>query len=964
MIENKIYPAESIVCITFSNEAANNLILRIDKMFPDSKSKPIIRTFHGFSADLLRKYGDKIGLDKNFKILDPDQAKVILHRNFKIIPANCHKYISTISTAKDLGIKLENFQSYLSTELGKYGSIDLEKRLENLQFELQTLHLQKEISKKKLLLTEISKIRNLLDLKKFINSWSAYEKLKQKGNYQDYSDLSNNSLLLLEKNPEIALEYKYLIIDEFQDTNKIQLDFVTKLATHKNITIVGDLNQSIYRFRGAYKENFSIFKQYFSVKDSEIFNLSKSYRSTNKILRTAHSLILNNYENKDDCIFVENVHGIDGDNLQVHEIKDANEESRKIIELINTKSAQGLALEDICIMFRTHQQSRIVKKALENANLPYYSVSKSSLLKQKSVRTVQDYLIILNKLKKKEKGAEEAWWNLVYNLDFIPADLMKVGKCIKEFSKTNQDQILSVYLLNNLEQLELSESGKFLSKIIIDKIKTILPKTESPISELIKEVYRVSGLLNNQQTREEKEIMLNLNKFYEIAKVHEEIYDSDLNSFLYYLEILENLGIEIEASSLEEKGVRLMTSHSTKGLEFNTVIITNMAQGRFPIERYVSNSLIPTELIPEVQKEIIGFSEEEKEYFLIKYEKHHQLLEERRLAYVSFTRAKSNLIITYALQYGTRKSVPSMFLKEIDYKNNPDINFIMDIDSKFVEPIINKKQTSLSSFITAENLEQAIKESRQDINKSSEQRKFSPSALILFDDCQKEFEYKYVYNMPEKKTLSWDAMRLGSFVHIVLEKGVSSNFKTIQEFLELAKEMSLEEDWESITLSEAETLIRVFFERNKNKYTKESKTEQYLPLTLEGLNFIGFADRIDFSDSGITIVDYKTGKTNISPRDRNWQLGFYALAAENKYGPVRKVILDMLKLERPLEFQIDEKGNAECISSKFIDGFNIYQVKDELISTAKKIQNAYKNGFKPCPIEKNCDFCNEYVYGL
>jgi hypothetical protein len=207
-------------------------------------------------------------------------------------------------------------------------------------------------------------------------------------------------------------------------------------------------------------------------------------------------------------------------------------------------------------------------------------------------------------------------------------------------------------------------------------------------------------------------------------------------------------------------------------------------------------------------------------------------------------------------------------------------------------------------------------------------------------------------------------MRLGSFVHIVLEKGVSSNFKTIQEFLELAKEMSLEEDWESITLSEAETLIRVFFERNKNKYTKESKTEQYLPLTLEGLNFIGFADRIDFSDSGITIVDYKTGKTNISPRDRNWQLGFYALAAENKYGPVRKVILDMLKLERPLEFQIDEKGNAECISSKFIDGFNIYQVKDELISTAKKIQNAYKNGFKPCPIEKNCDFCNEYVYGL
>ena len=127
---------------------------------------------------------------------------------------------------------------------------------------------------------------------------------------------------------------------------------------------------------------------------------------------------------------------------------------------------------------------------------------------------------------------------------------------------------------------------------------------------------------------------------------------------------------------------------------------------------------------------------------------------------------------------------------------------------------------------------------------------------------------------------------------------------------------------------------------------------------------MGFADRIDFSNNGAEIIDYKTGKTSISPRDRNWQLGFYILAAQEKFGKVHKVILDMLKQDKPLEFQLDEKGNAICISSKFIDSFNINEVKEELIATAKAIQEAYKSGFKPCSIEKNCEFCNEYVYGL
>jgi len=175
----------------------------------------------------------------------------------------------------------------------------------------------------------------------------------------------------------------------------------------------------------------------------------------------------------------------------------------------------------------------------------------------------------------------------------------------------------------------------------------------------------------------------------------------------------------------------------------------------------------------------------------------------------------------------------------------------------------------------------------------------------------------------------------------------------------------MEEDWESVNYEEAETLIRVFFERNRGRYSKESKTEQYLPMKIAELDFVGFADRIDFNSLGqAEIVDYKTGRRVLPPKERNWQLGFYALAAKEKYGSVSKITLDMLRQDKPLEFELDEKGNAVCLSSNRLSGFNIYEIEEELVKAAHAVISAYERGFKPCTIENNCEFCNEYVYNL
>src|SRR3989344_6415245 len=313
LIEKKIYEPGKIVCITFSNEAANSLLSRVQRSLSLEGKEPVIRTFHAFSADLLRKYGAKLGIKENFNILEPDDAKVILNRNLKIAPYYCHKYIESIGTAKDLGISLEKLQDHTNKKLGSLNAIDIEGKLEQLQFELQTMHLKKEEENKKKIAFEIKRINDVLGLKKFVNAWNAYEKVKGKSNCQDYSDLSKNALELLKKNPEIAQDYDYVIVDEFQDTNKIQLDFLLALAPHRNISVVGDLNQSIYRFRGAYKDNLNLFKKYFLVQEKDIFNLDKSRRSSNKILRLAHNLIVNNYENPEECFFVENYEGREGE---------------------------------------------------------------------------------------------------------------------------------------------------------------------------------------------------------------------------------------------------------------------------------------------------------------------------------------------------------------------------------------------------------------------------------------------------------------------------------------------------------------------------------------------------------------------------------------------------------------------------------------------------------------------------
>jgi DNA helicase-2/ATP-dependent DNA helicase PcrA len=203
LIQQNIYDPEKIVCITFSNEAANNLQTRVRSQLDLPQEKePIIRTFHALSSLILKNHGEKIGLSKDFEILDPDEAKILLHTNLKVPTVLCHRYVATLSTAKDLGITIKQLQDHIK----KNNPLEenLKEKLESLQLELHTTYQNLSKEKKAELKQKVKSTKQLHDLEKFTSTWIAYEKLKDLKDLQDYSDLNNNSLELLKQHPEIT----------------------------------------------------------------------------------------------------------------------------------------------------------------------------------------------------------------------------------------------------------------------------------------------------------------------------------------------------------------------------------------------------------------------------------------------------------------------------------------------------------------------------------------------------------------------------------------------------------------------------------------------------------------------------------------------------------------------------------------------------------------------------------------
>lgn len=594
MIENVGISPYSILAVTFTNKAAKEMRERVEELVGDIAKACTISTFHSFGMRLLRMYGKEVGYNSNFTIYDTDDQKRIV------------KAILKGQNLSINGVKL--------TER------DLVSMISKIKEQIKTLD-------------EYSVMN-----KQIVEVYDKYNRALLESNAMDFSDILLNTYKLLQK-PEILEKvqnkYKYIMIDEYQDTNNLQYKIIDLIARKSsNLCVVGDENQSIYGFRGANILNILNFENNYN--NAKIIKLEENYRSTTTILDAANELIKNNKSSKDKKLWTQNGKG---DLIKVLACDNARDEVSRIIEIIKENHQNGIAYRDMTILYRTNAQSRLFEEGFLRYNIPHKVFGGISFYSRAEIKDIIAYLsIIVNpqdelnlqriinvpKRKVGEKGIEKI---ITYarenNLNLLEA--LSHIKEISGLTVVGKEKILEMYdIIKELKDLSYTETASYIVQTLIDKIKYI---------DYIKENY------SDAEARIE-----NIDEFKNsILELENVVGELRLNEYL------ENVSLISATDDLEEKSdyVKLMTIHNSKGLEFPIVFLVGFENEIFPGARAM-------------------FEEKEME-------------EERRLCYVALTRAEKKLYLSHAtirFVYGQdRLSTPSVFLKEIPEK-------LLDIDVK------------------------------------------------------------------------------------------------------------------------------------------------------------------------------------------------------------------------------------------------------------------------------------------
>ena len=594
MIENIGISPYSILAVTFTNKAAKEMRERVEDLVGEVAKSCTISTFHSFGMRLLRMYAAEVGYNPNFTIYDTDDQKRII----KAI------------------LKGQN----ITVNGNKLTERELISIISKIKEEIKTI--------------EEYSVMN----KQIIEVYEKYNRSLIESNAMDFSDILLNTYKLLQK-PEILEKvqnkYKYIMIDEYQDTNNLQYKIIDLIARKSsNLCVVGDENQSIYGFRGANILNILNFETNYN--NAKIIKLEENYRSTTTILDAANELIKNNKSSKDKKLWTQNGKG---DLIKVLACDNARDEVSRIIEIIKENHQNGIAYRDMTILYRTNAQSRVFEEGLLRYSIPHKVFGGISFYSRAEIKDIIAYLsIIVNpqdelnlqriinvpKRKVGEKGIEKI---ITYARE-NNLNLLEVLSHIKEISGltvVGKEKLLEMYdIIKELRDLSYIETASYIVQTLIDKIKYI---------DYIKENY------DDAEARIE-----NIDEFKNsILELENVVGELRLNEYL------ENVSLISATDDLEEKSdyVKLMTIHNSKGLEFPIVFLVGFENEIFPGSRAM-------------------FEEKEME-------------EERRLCYVALTRAEKKLYLSHAtirFVYGQdRLSTPSVFLKEIPEK-------LLDIDVK------------------------------------------------------------------------------------------------------------------------------------------------------------------------------------------------------------------------------------------------------------------------------------------
>ena len=885
LIGKKKLNPNQILALTFTEKAAAELLERLDMVMPLGYEEPWLSTFHSFCDRILRKEGLEIGLSPDYKILSQAEQWLLVKQHLFDFKLNYYrplgnptKFIEALlkvfSRLQDEDVNVKDFHLWAKSDVSGKGRFSSEQKNNQLDTKFQKLESDEELKR----------------LKELSAAYSKYQDLKLKENVLDFGDLISWTLRLFRKRKNVLKKYqnqfKQILVDEFQDTNYAQLQLIKLLAPARknpNLVVVGDDDQSIYKWRGAAISNILDFKKHYP-KAKEIV-LTKNYRSGQKLLDKTYKLIQNNNPDRleeklkiDKQLISQRKKSLPAPvGLRLASLEtETDTVVEKILELVARKP---YTYKDFAILARANNHLELFVATLKRHRIPYQLLNNRGLFDQDEVRTLLFFLKIVV-----DTADDQSLFKLLQIPKFaVKADLLlEMLQLAKSKRKTLWQTIKDSISLHEgvqqlVKQIELARQ-RAAKESVLPILYDFIQKTS-----YLKEFLEQDSIENRLKVK-------NINLFFNLLKRFEsENKNSNLIDFVNYLDLIIMAGENPGQAEIEDiDAVRLLTVHSAKGLEFPVVFLVNAVVDRFPSRKRRELIELPEGLIKETLPQ-----------------GDYHLQEERRLFYVAATRTRDYLFITAAKDYGgTREKKLSGFVKELG----------VEIKEQEAE---KEKQLSWLEIPQA-----TITGPRKVIDGRLKLDFISYSQIDIFKTCPLKYKYRYILQVP---TRPHHALTFGQSIHNTLrdfhrfeQKGQKPDKKTLlflyqQHFLPLGYDSKKHR---KARFKAGKQALLNYFDIYRQQFSgKPYLLEQSFRLNIANTWLIGKIDRIDKLDGGgFELIDYKTGKTKDQKDvDKDVQLTIYKLAAQMALGiKVEDLSLYFIEENKKLttkriQKQLDEK---------------------------------------------------------
>lgn len=918
LVAKGLKPSE-ILCLTFSEKAAEEMKHRLEKVMDVAEMS--ISTFHSFAKEVLEDNVLDSGIGTSSGVM---KRSATLVWGLKNIDSFGLEHLEVGNNAVDLiesvidGIG--NFKNELISpqQLEQYVKGKLVKELSDEERDF---------------------VLKLSDLCKVYYKYQEFQRSKA---VIDFDDMVVQAVELFKRKPNVLARYKkkfkHVLVDEFQDNNYAQLELVKLIGKAGNVTVVGDDDQSIYRFQGAYLTNFQDFKDHFP--DTTVAVLNQNYRSTKNVVRVASQLLSGVPNRQAKELFSDNE---DGDKVAAvgcsTEAAEVEFVVGRIRELLGKplKRRDGtespVTYKDFVILSRKKFEGRKFSKVLKAYGIPSVYVGEANIFAAPIIRDLMAYLKIASS--PTTAGIEIV--RLMKSQGITEQNIARINHAARKKAREDPTDMDFVFeTLSECDKLQVTQKDE--CKELAEQIRKICElETKATISEFVHKVMMsVSDLYKRtvqSDTPENRRDRLLLNELYKIALEYESLNPhGGLDDFIKYLNLMGQFDIELTEGQ-EEEAVQVTTIHQSKGKEFPVVFVVDVAANKLPLRYQAKEFYVPNDLSKGVK-----IDEDEKEL---------HVQEERRLFYVAMTRAQNMLFVTYAKKYGqnVRETKPSKFLEEINFAANPGIECAEYKGSQAAEVMqaeerldrireelqlkavraINQLQlkTAVQRIIELARVghfekngrtegfdpSEILKVENNDGNLDAEltgrkvplfnrdELHLSATAVKTYMECPLKFKFSNILKVPEPPRKYFE---MGTAVHAVAEHLTEMQKEGTQPTEELAFEL-LSKEWSSNAFQseteerqskeKAKGMIRTYLSWLAANPNAPVAVEQPFQIEICGVPFNGFIDRIEQTPDGeFEVVDFKTGGVYENSRSikEDPQMNVYALGVQKLYGKLPK----------------------------------------------------------------------------